>query len=416
MPAKTDPTVLSVGELNGQIRDTLSRAFPNVWVAGEISDLSRPRSGHLYFSLKDESGSIKAIIWRSSVERLRFTPEDGMQVLCRGDVDVYPPRGNYQLIVRAMQLQGEGNLQAQLRALQTKLEAEGLFAVHRKRPLPRFPNRIGVVTSISGAALRDFLEVVRRRWRHTDVVVIPTEVQGSLAAPQIARAIQQAASWHPRFDTLLVTRGGGSLEDLWAFNDERVVRAISDSPIPIVSAVGHEIDVTLSDLAADVRALTPSEAGERMVPDGVEIESQLGVCRQRLQALMQARLAFANSRLDGLANHPSLRDPFRPIRDRERSLDDLHHRVRLGVQRRLEHANQRIQEQASKLEALSPLQVLSRGYSVAQTEAGDVIYSADEVKANERIRIRLKEGQLLADIHETLPTESKQREQKENQS
>ena len=261
----TDPQILSICQLNGAIRNTLQSEFRSVWVAGEVVDLSRPGSGHLYFSLKDSSGSIRGVMWRSNVVRLSFDVEDGQQVICCGDVDVYPPRGTYQLIVRRMQLQGEGELQAKLRKLREQLEAEGLFDVNRKRPLPKFPKRIAVVTSPSGAAVHDFLEVVRRRWADVEITLVPTRVQGLDVGPEISRAIRQAASVEP--DVVLITRGGGSLEDLWGFNDERVVRAIYNSEVPVVCAVGHEIDVTLSDLVADRRALTPTEAGELMVPD-----------------------------------------------------------------------------------------------------------------------------------------------------
>ena len=317
MQSPTQPQVLSVGQLNAQIRDTLLGRFSNVWIAGEITDLSRPRSGHRYFSLKDESGQLNAVMWRSVVARLEFEPDDGMEVLCRGEVDVYSPRGTYQLIVRQMELRGTGALQASLLRLREKLAAEGLFDAARKRALPLLPRRVAVVTSPSGAALRDFLEVIRRRGHNSHVVLVPTRVQGGEAAPEIVAAIRNALRLRPAPDTILVTRGGGSLEDLWAFNDEQVVRAIHASPIPVVSAVGHEIDVTLADLVADVRALTPSEAGERIVPARAQIQEQLQTYGQRMLVLLRARHEHAQSRLMSLASSRVLQQPTLRLREHD---------------------------------------------------------------------------------------------------
>ena len=401
--SSSEHTVLTVAELNGQIRDTLQHAFRDVWVAGEITDASRPSSGHLYFSLKDATGTIKAITWRTSLARLRFQPEDGMRVLCRGSVDVYAPRGTYQLIVQQMELQGEGELQAALRKLREKLQSEGLFAPEDKRPLPKFAKRIAVVTSPSGAALRDFLEVVRRRWSDCEFIVVPTRVQGLEVGPEIARAIRRAQRIQPIVDAILVTRGGGSLEDLWGFNDEIVVRAIHGSPIPVVTAVGHEIDVTLADLAADVRALTPSQAGELLVPDAAEWKQRLKAARLRINALLRARFDHAHSRFATLADHRVLREPFTMLRDRERELDDLQQRAARAIRHQNERATMQLQHFASQLETLSPLQVLSRGYSLTQKQSGEVVRSADELSPDEVIRIRLSRGQISAVVKDVDP-------------
>ncbi len=329
-----NPPILSVGELNDRIRETLRAEFFSVWVSGEISDLSRPRSGHAYFSLKDESSQVRAVMWRSVVQRLNFDLEDGIEVICRGEVDVYEPRGTYQLIVREIEPRGIGALQLALRKLRDKLAAEGLFDPARKRSLPRFPRRIAVVTSPSGAALRDFLEVARRRWQGTDILLVPTRVQGAGAAREIAQAIRTADAVRPRADALLVTRGGGSLEDLWCFNDEAVVRAIHASKTPVVSAVGHEIDVTLSDLVADVRALTPSEAGELLVPSSDELREGLDTVSRRLLSSVRAVYSHSRSRFDALSQSRVFRQPYSRLRDHERGLDELQARAsRLVTQR-----------------------------------------------------------------------------------
>jgi exodeoxyribonuclease VII large subunit len=260
------PQTLTVSELTARIKDMLEGSFPAVWVSGEISNFSRPQSGHCYFTLKDDIAQIRAVMWRGTALKLKFAMSDGLEVLCRGHLDVYAPRGSYQLVVDELEPKGVGALELALRKLREKLSAEGLFDPARKRPLPVFPKRIAFVTSPTGAAVRDFLEVLRRRWRGVEVLIIPARVQGDGSVTEIVAGIRAANRLKPAPDVLIVGRGGGSLEDLWSFNEEAVVRAIAASRIPTVSAVGHEIDVTLADLVADVRALTPSEAAERVVP------------------------------------------------------------------------------------------------------------------------------------------------------
>ncbi len=399
MTGPAENAILTVGQLNGQIRDTLQSAFGSIWVAGEITDLSRPNSGHIYFSLKDSTGSLKAVAWRTTANRLSFEPEDGMQVLCSGSVDVYPPRGTYQLIVRQMQLQGEGALQAALRKLRDKLEAEGLFDPQNKRPLPSYPRRIAVVTSPSGAALRDYLEVIRRRWSAVEVVVVPTRVQGQDVGEEIEAAIRRAGKI-PKLDAILVTRGGGSLEDLWGFNAEAVVRAIHEATVPVVSAIGHEIDVTLSDLVADVRALTPTEAGELMVPDGSEIARRLEVTKSHIHRLLTTRFSNARERLQQFENCRVLRDPFLAIRERERPIDEFSERLQKAMQQQLSNSKVQLANLAQRLESLSPLQVLARGYSLTQTEEGAVVRSVDQLATDESVNIRIQDGSIAAKIVE----------------
>jgi exodeoxyribonuclease VII large subunit len=396
----SQPQVLTVSQLNKQIRDALLERFPSIWVGGEITDLSRPRSGHLYFSLKDDSSQLNAVMWRNVAARLKFSPDDGMDVLCRGEVDVYPPRGTYQLIVREIELRGEGALQAALRRMREKLAAEGLFDAGRKRALPAFPRRLAVVTSPSGAALRDFLEVVRRRWQGIQVIVVPTRVQGADAAPEIVAAIQGAARLRPAVDAILVTRGGGSLEDLWCFNDEQVVRAIHAAPVPVVSAVGHEIDVTLADLAADVRALTPSEAGERLVPAAAEIHDRLRNYQRQLLSLLRARRQYARSQLETLAASRVLQDPMWLLRDHERTLDDLQQRSTRAVRRRAELANSEVAQLVASLEPLSPLHVLGRGYAIALDGAGNTVRSTVGLRPGDDLHVRLRDGTLATRVRE----------------
>ena len=320
---KASPTVLTVGELTFQIKEVLEGTFPKVWVAGEITDLARPRSGHVYLTLKDETSQIRAVVWKNTAASLAVKLEDGLEVIAQGDVEVYAPRGSYQLIIRQLEPQGIGALQLAFRKLYSKLSAEGLFEAEHKQKLPAWPTRVAVVTSPTGAAIRDFLEVLRRRWPGVEILVVPTRVQGKGAADEIARAITTASTLASPPDILVVCRGGGSMEDLWCFNEEAVVRAIFASPIPVISAVGHEIDVTLSDLVADVRALTPSEAAEIILPSVEQVQQQLQQLRLRLVSQLQRQATLQRSNLDGLANRRVLRQPLHQIHDLARQLDEL---------------------------------------------------------------------------------------------
>ena len=300
---------LSVGELTLRVKNLLESEFAEVWVAGEIADLARPRSGHCYLTLKDEQAQLPAVIWRSTAARLRFDLYDGLEVLCHGSLTVYPPHGRYQLVIQEIHPKGIGALELALRQLHARLAAEGLFAPERKRPLPRFARRIAVVTSPTGAALRDFLEVLRRRWRGADVLVIPVRVQGEGTAEEIAAAIGLANRFAEPVDCLVVTRGGGSLEDLWAFNEEIVVRAIHASRVPVVSAIGHEIDVTLSDLVADVRALTPSEAAELVGPAAEQVTALLEQYRDRMAGSLRMRIVAGGGGVGGNGRLAGIRGP-----------------------------------------------------------------------------------------------------------
>lgn len=397
-PVPAEPAVLTVSELTAAIQGTLQAGFSSIGVSGEISEVTRPQSGHVYFTLKDESAQIKAILWRSAAQRLKFKLEEGQEVICHGDLDVYPPRGTYQLIVQRIEPQGIGALQLAFQQLQMRLAAEGLFNPARKRRLPRFPRRIGFVTSPSGAAIHDFLQVIRRRFRGVQVFVIPAKVQGEGAAADIVRGIQLANRLQPALDVLVVGRGGGSIEDLWCFNEEPVVRAIFASRVPVVSAVGHEVDVTLADLVADVRALTPTEAAERVVPSAAELREQLAACSRRMKSSLVAQVTSARRHLELLAKRRVLTHPLDRIRDRARRLDDLATGMDQAVQRRVRRNRDQLRAFAARLESLSPLRVLSRGYTVTQRLDGSVVRDAGEVMLGDVIRTRLNHGEISSRV------------------
>ena len=404
--------VLSVSELTGQIKGTLEGRFGAVWVSGEISNFSRPQSGHCYLTLKDDGAQIRAVMWRNTARAARFELHDGLEVICQGYLDVYAPRGSYQLVIQKIEPKGLGALERALRLLREKLAAEGLFDAARKRPLPRFPRRIAFVTSPTGAAVRDFLEVLRRRWRDVHVLIVPVRVQGDGAAAEIAAGIELVNRLIDPVDVLVVGRGGGSLEDLWCFNEELVVRAIYASRIPVVSAVGHEIDVTLSDLVADVRALTPSEAAERVVPAAEELREFLNRQHHRLGAALRGRFNLARTRVDGVANCRVFRKPLERVQLLGRQLDELQARSARAIGRRIEVAKACLQERASQLESLSPLGVLARGYSLTTRHpSGDIVGAADQVAAGDRLRTRLATGEVISRVEqiEMPPGERKER-------
>lgn len=397
--SSTQSQTLTVSQLTAQIKAQLEGCFPAVWVAGEITDLARPRSGHIYLTLKDDRAQIRGVIWRSTAERLRFDLQDGQAVICRGDLEVYAARGSYQLVIRQIQPQGIGGLQLAFQQLQRRLAAEGLFEPGRKKPLPRYPRRIGFVTSPTGAAIRDFLEVAARRSPAVQIVIIPAKVQGNGAAATICAGIAAAHHLQPPLDALVVGRGGGSLEDLWCFNEESVVRAIAASRLPIVSAVGHEIDVTLADLAADARALTPSEAAERLVPSADDLLRQLETFRQRLIRPVQARIEMYRSRLQALESRPLFARPHGRLHDAQRRLDELDLRGRRAMRSRLAAADGQLRQLAAALNALSPLAVLSRGYSVTiAQDDGRVITNSSQVAPGDVIQTRLARGRLISRV------------------
>lgn len=395
------PHVQTVSELTGEIKDLIEGNLPEVWVRGEVSNCLRANSGHIYFTLKDEAAQLSAVVWRNTASRFRFELHDGLQVVINGGVEVYAPRGSYQVIVRQLIPQGVGALELAFRQLHAKLEAEGLFNPARKRAIPRFPKRIALVTSPVGAAVRDMIQVITRRWQAADLVVVPVKVQGEGAAQEIAVALR-AIHQIPDVDVVICGRGGGSLEDLWAFNEEVVARAIAACRLPVISAVGHEIDVTIADLVADVRALTPSEAGERVVPDVSEVTRALDHLQQRLVSGLRNRAAKARLQLDGLSSRRLFTRPFQRVHDELTRLDELDVRLRRAVRQRAVTAKQHLNLAAATLDALSPLKVLGRGYSITRrTETGQLVTAADQLAIGDRITTILAAGQLTSRVEST---------------
>ncbi|MBI2218244.1 MAG: exodeoxyribonuclease VII large subunit [Candidatus Rokubacteria bacterium] len=434
--------VLTVSELSQQLREALEQRFPAVWVEGEISNFKVYGSGHAYFTLKDAQAQVRAVLFRNRTRRIRFEPRDGQHVLAFGAIEVYAQRGEYQLVVELLEPRGLGALQLAYEQLKSRLAAEGLFDQGRKRPLPRFPRTIGIVTSPSGAAIRDMLRVIGRRFGELHIVIAPARVQGEGAAEEIARGIADLNRL-PGVDVIIVGRGGGSLEDLWAFNEEVVARAIVASKAPIISAVGHEVDVTISDFVADLRAPTPSAAAELVVREKQALVETVHDLTARLERAMRRRLDRERQHLGQLASRRVLTDPARPLRDWQRRLDDatarlgraiharlrdaghrstaaavglrrgglltrlagqrrqldeLDRRLRAGVRARLERDRHRLRALAGRLDSLSPLAVLARGYSLARLENGDIVRDARQAPPGSRVDVLLSEGRLACRV------------------
>lgn len=392
------PEILSVTQLNTLIKGLLNQSFTGIWLAGEVSGLSRSGSGHIYFSLKDASSTISAVVWRTASSRLQFNLKDGMEILCRGRVDVYPPSGRYQMIVDYAEPRGEGKLQREYRLLYERLSQEGLFDPARKKPIPARIQRIGIVTGLSTAALQDFLEVLRRRWKGLNVLIAPAKVQGEGAAREVAAQIYNLNRMKNPVDVLVVARGGGSPEDLWTFNEEIVVRALAASRIPTISAIGHEVDVTLCDFAADLRALTPTEAAERISPDTQSIAQQLDQFDNRLKSALFGRFQMAQQRLDSLANRRVFIQPEEMVTFRQQRIDDLERRLASDMDRTITNQTHRVEKLASALENLSPLKVLARGYSVTLDKNLHVVFNPEQVKPGDRITTRLANGTLISEV------------------
>ena len=396
---KEEAKPLSVAQLTLRIKDLLQSRFSRVWITGEISNLSRPRSGHIYLTLKDDEAQIRAVIWRGTASRIDYELEDGLEVLCSGSIDVYPPHGSYQLIIRELEPLGAGALQIALKRLRDRLAKEGLFDAERKRPLPSFPQFVAVVTSPTGAAVRDFLEVAKRRWRGVRLLLVPTQVQGDAAVPQIVAALDLVNRLRETPQAVVLTRGGGSIEDLWCFNDERVVRAVAASGIPVVSAIGHEIDITLSDLAADVRALTPTEAAELVIPSAESVRQGLEKTSARLVDLLRGRIERARERVTGIENRRVLQRPRDRIRDLSRAVDDLEMRAVRAIRVILDRAKERVAGRAGKLETLSPLGVIDRGYSItSRLVDGMLVRTAEDVNVGDQLRTQLGTGELVSRV------------------
>ncbi|MES1937540.1 exodeoxyribonuclease VII large subunit [Salinisphaera hydrothermalis] len=440
--ADNGPIVFTVSELNRAARDLLEQSFGLLWVEGEISNLARPRSGHVYFSLKDGEAQVRCALFRNKARLLRVALDNGVQIRVRARVSLYTARGDYQLIIEHAEDAGAGALQRAFEELRARLDAEGLFAAERKRALPARPARIGVITSATGAAIRDVLSVVARRYPLGALRIYPVPVQGDAAPPAIAAALTRASE-RADCDVLLLVRGGGSLEDLWAFNDEAVARAIVASRIPVVSGVGHEVDVTIADLAADVRAATPSAAAELVCPDMATHAARLPQITTRLEQRMTARLAEARTRLAGLEQRLARQRPRRRLETAAQRLDEAELRLQriaqtqmsarrrhlqlvedrlfrasparrvaqaegtiAGLSQRLDRAavqrvdaaRRQLGSAVRALHSVSPLQTLERGYAIARDAQGNVLRDASTVTVGETVAIDLARGQLDCEV------------------
>ncbi len=390
-----DRNIMTVTELNEYLKhvfDSMPR-LENIYIRGEVSNYKVYPSGHHYFTLKDQGGALKCVMFRSSAVRLRFKLSDGMKVIALGRVSVYPRDGTYQLYVSSVTPDGVGDLQMAFEQLKEKLYKEGLFDPAHKKPLPPCPMRVGVVTSSAGAAVHDIIRVLKKRWPIGKIILLPVRVQGEEAPPEIAAAVSYAGRWRVA-DVLIVGRGGGSMEDLWCFNDERVARAIYDCPIPVVSAVGHEPDVTISDFVADVRAATPSNAAELVSPDISEIRDFLRASSDRTASAMEKQLRDAREKLRLYAEARVLRDPKNYIDECRLALDARGERLADLMTVALSVAHRRYAALAAALDAMSPLKVLGRGYSIALTSDGRVIKAAKDVKSGEDIKIKLQKDEI----------------------
>ena len=393
--------VLSITQLNEYIRGKLDSdtLLNQVSVRGEISNYKLYPSGHHYFTLKDENAVLKCVMFKGNALRLRFRPENGMKVIALGKVSVYPRDGAYQLYCTGMIMDGVGDLYVAFEQLKKKLAAQGLFDSAHKKPLPAYPKTIGIITSSAGAAVHDMLRILNKRYPLAKVKLLPVRVQGAEAPGEIAAAIGYA-NYYKLADVLIVGRGGGSIEDLWAFNDERVAHAIYQSQIPVISAVGHEPDVTISDFVADLRAATPSNAAELAVPDQDALRQSLDAMTASMAAALNRQLKGARQHLNVLAQSPALRSPTGYLEQRSKGLELLKNRMVSAQNQNIHRSNQRYIAAVSKLDAMSPLKVLTRGYSMAQNSRGEVLRSVSQTEPGERISVHLSDGVLSATVME----------------
>ena len=398
--------ILSVGQINDYIKNKLDNdpGLRNIAIRGELSNYKVYPSGHHYFTIKDGTGAMKCVMFKSAAMRLRFRPENGMQVIAMGSITVYVRDGVYQLYCTGMVMDGIGDLYAAFEQLKTKLAAQGLFDPAHKKPLPKLPGTIGIITSSAGAAVHDMLRILRKRYPLTRVKLLPVRVQGAEAPAEIAGAIAYA-NHHQLADLLIVGRGGGSIEDLWAFNDEMVARAIYDSKIPVISAVGHEPDVTISDFVADLRAATPSNAAELAVPDQDALRQTLDEMQNAMAVAVQTKIDRAGERLANLSGRPVLKSPLASFESRRKALELMEKRLISAQSGNVARNRQRFVAQVSKLDAMSPLKVLTRGYAMAAKEDGTIVRSVHDVKPKEPIAVRVSDGTIVATVIGGKPNE-----------
>ncbi len=397
----SEQMIFSVSEANNFIKALLDAVpqLQTIFVRGEISNYKCYPSGHHYFTLKDEGSALRCVMFRGMAAKLRFRPENGMKVVAFGRIGVFPRDGGYQLYCSDLSVQGVGDLHVAFEQLKEALGKEGLFDPAHKKPLPKYPRRIAIITSSAGAAVHDMLRILKARWPMSEVVLLPVRVQGAEAPAEIAGALRYANKWKVA-DLIITGRGGGSIEDLWAFNDERVARAIYASDLPVISAVGHEPDVTISDFVADARASTPSNAAEIAVPEQKELRRRLDTLSARMEQSAQKRVKALRERYEALARSRVLRDPMAFIDDKRLLLDYTQRKLSTLAQAQTAQRAQRFASLAASLDALSPLKVLGRGYAVARDENGTILRAAEEASVGERIEVLLGQGSLMCTVDE----------------
>ena len=392
--------VYTVSELTKYIRMIVEESFPGIWVEGEISNFILHSSGHMYFSLRDKDATLKCAFFKYANQKLKFKPKDGMKVICHGSVSVYEARGDYQLIVEDVEPKGIGALQLQFQQLKEKLQKEGLFDEKYKIPIPFLPTRIGVVTSPTGAAIHDILNIARRRFANIEIIINPVKVQGVDAKDEIAAAIKQFNELK-NVDAMIVGRGGGSLEDLWPFNEEVVARAIFASKIPVISAVGHEVDYTISDFVADLRAPTPSAAAELVIPRKEDLVNLINTALERLNNAMSGSLDILKEKLDGLKESYILRQPLNYVIQMQQRMDDLRKDMSVSIEHMIDMSGEKFSRIIGKLEALSPISILNRGYSITmKLPEGLIVKEAASLKLGDYVETKLGRGKFKSRVEE----------------
>lgn len=389
--------ILTVGQLNLYVKDIFNQipVFSNIRVRGEISNFKHHASGHMYMSLKDETGVLKAVMFRGSAMGLDFVPENGMQIIAEGRLSVYERDGVYQLYINSMEKDGKGNLHEAFEKLKEKLRIEGLFDEKYKKKIPEFPKRVGIITAATGAAVRDIINILSRRYKNADIILYPVKVQGEGAAENIAEAIEYF-NLEMKADVLIVGRGGGSIEDLWAFNEEIVARAIFKSGIPVISAVGHETDFTISDLVADLRAPTPSAAAELAVPSSDELVEKLAMYRERVHTAVRKNIQSKRHGLVYYSDKQVMKNPFMKVNEKGMQLDHVYRLFEKTVENNLNQKKQSLGIMVSKLESLSPLDTLSRGFALVKDEKGNLIRSVKNISKDNRIFVKVADGEISA--------------------
>jgi exodeoxyribonuclease VII large subunit len=401
--SESSTVIYSISDITAEIRSLLEGVYSGICIEGEVTNLANPSSGHIYFSLKDARATIRCVMYRSVAIRQRFELRAGMQIIAFGRVSVYDVKGEYQFLAESIRQRGVGEVDLALQKLKLELQSLGYFAPDRKRDLPRYPKSIALVTSPSGAAVRDMLEILNKRWPATEVYITPVRVQGDGAAQEIAQSIRWlnylAVEKILTADVIIIGRGGGSKEDLWAFNERVVADAIFSSVIPIISAVGHEIDVTIADMVADFRALTPSQAVTVLTPDREVLFRQLLTLRDRLHDSVRSKILFMRGKLEGIASQRSIREPIEGIRRLEQKLDDLAIRMKRAIQTNIEKKKAIAKGMLDQLESLGPTQVLKRGYSLVHLHStGELVRSTEQVNPGELLEIRVNDGKVITRV------------------